>query len=87
MAGENWTFWLQMTNLVMGAIILLAVVAVFGSVVWEVFERARKKADESKNLEAELRALYISVAHTLSDPELGLTMADGGEEVKNLPRV
>ena len=82
MAGENWTFWLQMTNLAMGAIILLAVVPVFGSVVWEVSKRARKKADESRNLEAELRALFAPGAHTLSDPELGLTMADGGEKIK-----
>jgi high-affinity Fe2+/Pb2+ permease len=86
MAGENWTFWLQMTNLAMGVIILLAAVPVFGSVVWEAAQRARNGRNESKNLDSELRALYASVAHTLSDPELGLTMADGGEEVKNPPR-
>ena len=81
MAGEDWTFWLQMMNLAMGVIILLAVVPVFGSVVWEVAKRARK-AHESNNLESELRALFAPGVHTLSVPELGLTMADGGEKIK-----
>ena len=84
MAGENWTFWLQMTNLAMGLIILLAVVPVFGSAVWEVTKRARK-AQESK-IDSELRTLFAPGAHTLSDSELGLTMADGGEEITNPPR-
>jgi uncharacterized membrane protein len=81
MAGENWIFWLQMTNLAMGVIILLAVIPVFGSVVWEVAKRARK-AHESKHLESDLRTLFAPDVHTLSVPELGLTMADGGEKVK-----
>ena len=94
MAGENWTFWLQMTNLAMGVIVLLAVVLLAGSVVRELMERRARKVHEF-NTDSELRALFASGAHTLSDPELGLTMADGGEkvetsdggeEVKHLPR-
>jgi hypothetical protein len=32
MAGENWTFWLNMTNFALGIITLLALVVVFGAV-------------------------------------------------------
>ena len=51
MAGEGWTFWLlQMTNLAIGAITLLAVVLTFGSVGWEAVKRARKAHESDKTV-------------------------------------
>ena len=47
MAGENWTFWLQMTNLAMGVIVLLAVVPVVGSVVREIMENVPARCTSS----------------------------------------
>lgn len=37
MAGENWTFWLNMTNFALGIVTLLAVLVVVGAVSWDLF--------------------------------------------------
>ena len=37
MGGENWTFWLNMTNFALGIVTLLAVVVVAGAVSWDLF--------------------------------------------------
>ncbi len=39
MAGENWTFWLNMTNFALGIITLLALLVVFGAVGWDLMVR------------------------------------------------
>jgi hypothetical protein len=90
MAGENWTFWLNMTNFALGIVTLLAVVVVAGAVSWDLFflwlHKVRKGdvADISgvnmQRLMAEVRSGWGD-AHSLSVPGLGLTMADGGEKI------
>jgi hypothetical protein len=90
MAGENWTFWLNMTNFALGIVTLLAVVVVAGAVSWDLFfmwlhkARSRDVTDvrsiNMQRLMAEVRAEWAD-PHSLSVPGLGLTMADGGEKV------
>ena len=92
MAGENWTFWFNMTNFALGMITLLAVVVVMAAVGWDLMvlwlhkargaDRVDVSAVNIENISAELRARWRTEPHSLSVPGLGLTMADGGEEIK-----
>ena len=92
MAGENWTFWFNMTNFALGIITLLAVLVVFAAVGWDLMalwlHKARKTESvdvgnvDMDNITADLRARWRTEPHTLSVPGLGLTMADGGEKVE-----
>ena len=36
MAGENWTFWLNMTTFALGMVTVLALVVVFSVVCWDL---------------------------------------------------
>ena len=86
MAGENWTFWLNMTNFALGIITLLALVVVFGAVGWDLLvlkvHNARKlRSTDLNSFDEDLRAM-LQGSHSLSVPGLGLTMADGGERVE-----
>ena len=81
MPGENWTFWLNMTNLALGIVTALAVLVVIGAVGWELSARVLRKTRETDKLHAEMWAM-LHGAQTFSVPELGLTMADGGEVVQ-----
>ena len=46
MAGQDWTFWFNMTNFALGMITVLAVAVVCGAVGWDLFalwlHKARK---------------------------------------------
>jgi hypothetical protein len=91
MAGENWTFWLNMTNFALGVVTLLAVLVVAGAVSWDLFfmwlhkVRTGDAVDvghiNMQRLMAEVRAGWGADAHSLPVPGLGLTMADGGERI------
>ena len=91
MAGENWTFWLNMTNFALGVVTLLAVLVVAGAVSWDLFfmwlhkVRTADAVDvghiNMQRLMAEVRAGWGADAHSLPVPGLGLTMADGGERI------
>lgn len=91
MAGENWTFWLNMTNFALGIVTLLAVLVVAGAVSWDLFfmwlrrVRTGDVVDVSRvnmqRLMAEIRAGWGADDHSLPVPGLGLTMADGGEKL------
>lgn len=91
MAGENWTFWFNLTNFALGIITLLAILVVVGAVGWDLFglwvRKARKSdvADIGRvnmaRLMEQVRADWAE-PHSLTVPELGLTMADGGEKIE-----
>ena len=86
MAGENWTFWLNMTNFALGMITILALIVVFAAVSWDLLVRqvhtARNHAGLDLNaLDGELRAM-LQGSHSMFEPGLGLTMADGGEKIE-----
>jgi hypothetical protein len=84
MAGENWTMWLNITNFALGIVTLAALLIVFFAVGWDLLasklRHTRANAD-LLNIDAELQAL-LHGSHSLSVPELGLTMADGGERIE-----
>lgn len=78
MFGVNWndpqTLWLNYTNLGLG-LVVIACLAVAGYAFFaEVAARYRKTAP---SVDAQVRDLFAS--HAFHSPELGLTMADGGE--------
>jgi len=90
MAGQDWTFWFNMTNFALGMITVLAVAVVCGAVGWDLFalwlHKARKTDtvtdSDLANITADLRAHWQEGPHALSVPGLGLTMADGGEKIE-----
>jgi hypothetical protein len=85
MPNERWVFWLNLTNIGLGVVVLLALLAVGYGVVWE-FALRRKRARGDVKMDAELgTAAHDDFAHALHIPELGLTMADGGEPLKPAP--
>ena len=77
------TYWLIFTNVALGIVTLICLVAVAAGVLQEVAARRKKAAADSK-LDAELAQLVHSYedGHAFTVPGLGLTMADGGEELK-----
>lgn len=68
----NWsdpeTFWLNVTNMALGIITLVALLFILGSVVVELYDRAKKRATAQT---LDFHILHVS--------ELGLTAADGRE--------
>jgi len=85
MAGENWAMWLNITNFALGIITVVALLIVFFSVGWDLLARNVGRVRTSAalgNLDAELQAMLHGGSHSLSVPELGLTMADGGERIE-----
>ena len=83
MAGENWTMWLNITNFALGIVTLIALLVVFFAVGWDLLVRKTGRAPEVdlRHVDADLKALLQGGSHTFSVPELGLTMADGGERL------
>ena len=85
MPKDDWVFWLNVTNIALGVVVLLGVLLVAYALVWE-FVSKYKKSRRVANPAEELRAmLQDEFAHSLSVPGLGVTMADGGERIKPLP--
>lgn len=68
--GDPETFWLNVTNVVLGLVTLVALAVMVGAVLVEVLERVRKRV-----------ASAVEDAHILPVPVLGTTMADGGEKL------
>ncbi|HKN23741.1 MAG TPA: hypothetical protein VJX72_02760 [Candidatus Acidoferrum sp.] len=80
MSNYDWVFWLNITNIALGVIVVLAVLLVAYGVVWELANRHKKHADVNAEMQT---MLHNEFSHSLAVPELGLTMADGGEQVKS----
>ena len=73
------TYWLTFTNVALGVVVLICCVAVAVG-VWQ--ERAaRRKKQAAPDLDREVADLAASYAdgHAFGVPNLGVTMADGGE--------
>ncbi|HTP33079.1 MAG TPA: hypothetical protein VMJ75_12965 [Candidatus Acidoferrales bacterium] len=75
------TYWLTVTNVVLGIVTLLCCAAVGVGIFQEVVARRRKAAAASQ-IDRELAGLVSSMGdgHAFHVPTLGVTMADGGEE-------
>ena len=77
------TLWLTITNIALGVVTLICIIAVGIGVVQEVAARAKKRAALS-HLDHEVSDLVASFSdgHAFDHPSLGITMADGGEELR-----
>jgi hypothetical protein len=76
------TWWLTFTNAALGIVVLICCVAVAIGVVQEIAAK-RKKVSAMSKLDREVNDLVNSYqgGHTFHLPELGMTMADGGEPI------
>ena len=82
MSKYDWVFWLNVTNIALGVIVVLSVLLVAYGIVWELVIRRKKQAG-LQDVNSEMQEmLQNEFSHSLAVPELGLTMADGGEHVK-----
>jgi hypothetical protein len=74
------TYWLTITNIGLGVVTLICCIAVAFGVVQELAAK-RKKAAALSTLDHEVSDLAASFGdgHAFHIPQLGLTMADGGE--------
>jgi hypothetical protein len=66
--GGPDTFWLDFTNIALGLVCLICVLAIGGGVAHELVLRLR-------------RGRVLQDDHAFETPELGLTMADGGKRI------
>jgi len=80
----NWydsqTYWLNVTNVALGIVIAICVAVVLGGIAHEFASRIRKR----RRIEAEIDRDMVQLAddHTCHVPGLGVTMADGGEKLR-----
>lgn len=76
------TLWLTVTNIALGVVTLICLGAVGVGILQELAARAKKRAALSK-LDKEVADLVASYSdgHAFDIPSLGMTMADGGEEL------
>jgi hypothetical protein len=73
------TYWLTLTNIGLGLVVLICCAAVAAGVVQELAAKHRRKLALDA-LDREVLDLVESAdAHAFDIPGLGLTMADGGE--------
>ena len=86
MAGEDWTFWLNMTNLALGVITVLALLVVGAAIGWELCARKQHKPNAMDNIDQELRTMLELESHRLSMSEWG-TPTDVGEPVDAEPQL
>jgi hypothetical protein len=85
MPNDDWVFWLNVTNIALGLVVVLAVLVTAYGLVWELVSRHKKPTGQAA-LDKDLNAMWQSeYGHSLSVPELGMTMADGGERTKPAP--
>ena len=76
------TYWLTITNIALGLVTLICCVAVGIGVAQELAAKRKKKTALSR-LDAEVADLVTSYdGHAFHIPTLGVTMADGGEELR-----
>ena len=85
MFGIDWndqTLWLNVTNVALGVVTLAALLVASIAVVRELAARRRHVRDASA-LDDELRTMLSAESpYAMQVPGLGLTMADGGEPLK-----
>ena len=76
------TYWLNFTNIALGVVTLICCLAVGIGILQELAQRRKKSASLSR-LDAEVTNLVATLdGHAFNVPGLGVTMADGGEELR-----
>ena len=79
--NEAEVVWLNWTNIILGVVVLACFLMVAGAGFVDVFERLRKRSAAYRELDHDMKALGTFDDHAFHTPELGMTMADGGERV------
>ena len=69
--------WLNGTNALLGLVCAVALIAIAGAISQDVLEKIRKRAAARQH--------FVLDRHSVHIPELGLTMADGGEPINDKP--
>ncbi len=70
--------WLNITNIALGVVVLLCALIMLGGIAHEFISRARKRHLIDAELDRDMRLLNDD--HAFGSPNLGITMADGGEK-------
>ena len=80
----NWSdpesSWLNITNIALGVVVVLCAVIMLGGVAHEFISRMRNRRRVDAELDRDMRLLNDD--HAFDSPNLGITMADGGEKRK-----
>lgn len=80
----NWsdpdTTWLNITNIALGVIVAVCALIMLGGIAHEFISRARKRRRIDAEIDRDMRMLNDDRA--FGSPDLGITMADGGEKRK-----
>jgi hypothetical protein len=80
------TYWLTVMNVALGVIVVVCCAVVAFGVAQEVVARRRKRA-AAAGIDREVSNMLAAYdSHAFHSPELGLTMADGGEPLKKEER-
>ncbi|MGO4882659.1 MAG: hypothetical protein ACLP59_17850 [Bryobacteraceae bacterium] len=81
----NWsdpeTTWLNVTNILLGVVVVLCAAIMLGGIVHEFVSRARKRRRVEAEIDHDVHAMFDD--HAFDSPKLGITMADGGEKHKS----
>jgi hypothetical protein len=72
---ETELLWLNIINISLGVVVFICAAVMISSIVAEVVARRRRRLAYTAEIERD--------AHAFFSPELGLTMADGGEPVEH----
>jgi hypothetical protein len=81
-ATGSEVLWLNLTNIALGVVVLICFVAIAVCAIHEGPTLRRKRAAVSAELDADMKKWFAD-DRTFHVPELGITMADGGERVDN----
>ena len=74
--------WLNAVNIALGVVVAICLGVLVLGVLRDLQLRARNRVAVSKGLDREMREMMgTGDDHTFAVPNLGLTMADGGERV------
>lgn len=80
----NWsdpdTVWLNVTNIALGVIVILCAAIMLAGIAHELISRGRKRRRIDAELDSDMR--LFNDDHAFDSPQLGITMADGGEKRK-----
>jgi hypothetical protein len=79
---DREVMWLMVTNIALAAVVIICGVIVAGAVIHELVARARRRRQYMREIEHDMMSLPKELDdHAFLDPNLGWTMADGGERI------
>jgi hypothetical protein len=74
--------WLNAVNIALGVVVAICLAVLVLGILRDLQLRARKRASASAGLDGEMsRMMGAADDHAFAVPNLGLTMADGGERL------